>query len=108
MEIRGWPSPQRSTGTRSPALVLRCEEGRGSFEQVALLLQPGVLAPQRPELLQLAECGRHAASAPASRRNSGGYAGRVFGTLDTFLARPVGASRQVSGLAGELHPTRRA
>ena len=30
----------------SPGLGLRCEEGRGSFEQIALLLQARVLAPQ--------------------------------------------------------------
>ena len=42
----------------------------------------------------------------ASRRNSGGYAGRVLGTLDTILARRAGASRQMSGKAGELHSRR--
>jgi hypothetical protein len=37
---RGRPSPPRPDGRPSPRLVLRCEEGRGSFEQVALLLSP--------------------------------------------------------------------
>jgi hypothetical protein len=31
-----------------------------------------------------------------ARRNSSGYAGRVFGTLDTILSRPAGATGQVS------------
>src|SRR4051812_13631402 len=51
-------SPPRSTGRRSPALVLRCEEGRGSFEQIALLLQTRILAPQRAELFEFG-AGRH-------------------------------------------------
>src|SRR4051794_31418457 len=52
------PSPPRSTGTRSPALAVGCEEGRGSFEQIALLLQTRVLFAQRAKLFELS-AGRH-------------------------------------------------
>src|SRR3954468_18280695 len=45
------PSAPRPIGRPSPGLVLRCEVGRGSFEQVALLLQAGVLTPQAAQLL---------------------------------------------------------
>src|SRR4051795_10482427 len=48
-----WPSPPRSSGRPSPGLGLRCEEGRGSFEQVALLLQARVLPAQPPQLVTL-------------------------------------------------------
>lgn len=41
------------SGRRSPGLGLRCEEGRGSFEQIALLLKPFDLPAHRPQLLAL-------------------------------------------------------
>src|SRR3954463_13864760 len=50
---RHWPSPLRSTGRPSPGLGLRCEEGRGSFEQIALLLEADVLAAQPAQLFTL-------------------------------------------------------
>ena len=40
-------------GTRSPLIAVCREEGRGSFEQIALLLQPSVLPAQRSKLVAL-------------------------------------------------------
>lgn len=47
------PSRPRSSGRPSPGLGLRCEEGRGSSEQITLLTQPRVLSAQPPQLLAL-------------------------------------------------------
>jgi hypothetical protein len=41
------------SGRHSPGLGLPREEGRGSFEQIAVLLEPLDLAPQLTELLPL-------------------------------------------------------
>jgi hypothetical protein len=81
-------------------------------EAVRLLRSSGRSVPQLARGLDCSDTPKLSANSrgvrparsicTASRRNSSGYAGRVFGTMDTILSRPAGASGQVSGKPGEL------
>jgi hypothetical protein len=61
------PSRPRSSGRPSPGLGLRCEEGRGSFEQIALLLEALDLPAQ------LAQLSRSALVRPSSRSRASSW-----------------------------------
>src|SRR4051812_8334527 len=101
---RHWPSPLRSTGRPSPGLGLRCEEGRGSFEQIALLLEADVLAPELAQLVALIRRKAVVAFVAIELILPAPVAERLLRDAETLgeLARRAAGAQHLHRLAAEL------